>query len=439
MKKFFCYILTMTLMVFNIPASAAATKPENDMLRVGIFFGATAKQECTIRSDSGFLIGTEENRIFSEQYIIEDNSITIKMSQDGIATFADKEFDCNDETRLTIMPAGNNFLSTYGNSYRGGIQILNAGNGKMSVINFIDADEYVYGVIGMEMSASWHIEALKAQAVCARNYALSSLNKHGTYGFDICTSTDCQVYSAVNAETESTIKAGKETEEKYLLYNGYLAETLFFSCSGGYTANAKYVWGNEVPYLKGVEDPYESPDDATRYNWSKTYTCDEIKQRLDSLDINIGDITDITTVCDEKSGYVYEITILGTNGSHTYKREKTRTWMGWDKLYSQRYTVTPILNKDSQLHAITSKGTKVINEYFAIGKDGQIEQAQFPPVIKSSKSTTSSQNDVYAFRFEGHGWGHGVGMSQYGAKAMAELGFDYKEILEFYYNGAYLE
>ncbi len=438
MKKLICYILMMTLLISNIPAATAA-KPDTDMLRIGIFYGSTAKAECTIKSESGFSVGTETDRIFTEQFTLDDTSITVTMSADGIASFADKQFDCNSDTRLTIMPKGDNFLSTYGNSYRGAIQVLNAGGGKMAIINFIDADEYVYGVVGMEMSASWHIEALKAQAVCARNYALSSLNKHKTYGFDICTSTDCQVYSAVNAETEATIKAGKETAGKYLMYDGRLAETLFFSCSGGYTANAKYVWGNEVPYLKGVEDPYESPDDASRYNWSFTYTCDEIQQRLSSVGINIGSITEITAKADEKSGYVYELILTGTGGTHTYKRESTRTWMGWDKLYSQRYTVTPVSENSNKIYAITSKGNKAVYEYSTIDGSGSISTAKQPPVIKSAKGTSSPQADIYAFRFDGHGWGHGVGMSQYGAKAMAEQGFNYKEILEFYYNGAYLE
>ena len=437
MKKLISLFIAMTLIITSIPTIISAAKPESDILRVGLFYGSTAQAKCTITSESGFSIGTEANRQYIEQYTIDDTSISITMSSDGIASFGDKQFDCSSGARLTIMPKGDNFLSTFGNSYRGGIQILNAGESKMAIVNVIDVDEYVYGVIGMEMSASWHIEALKAQAVCARNYALSSLNKHSSYGFDICTSTDCQVYSAVKAETESTIRAGKETEGKYLIYNDSLAETLFFSCSGGHTANAKYVWGNEVPYLTGVKDPYEDPNTVSRYNWSITYTTDEIKQRLESVGVDIGDITNITTAADKTSGYVYEITITGTKGTHTYKNEKTRTWMGWDKLYSQRYTVTPLTQSNTDLVAISSTEKSLVKERVAITSAGTAG-FDYPVVMRSSAGTTNLEYDVYAYRFDGHGWGHGVGMSQYGAKGMAEQGFSYEEILEFYYNGAYL-
>ncbi len=439
MKRIICLFIVMTLVISNIPMTISAAKPATDTLRVGLFYGSTAKSSCTITSESGFSIGLETDRKYTEHYTLDDTSITITMSDDGIASFADKQFDCNNGVRLTIMPKGDNFVSTYGNSYRGGIQILNAGDGKMCIINLISADEYVYGVVGMEMSASWHIEALKAQAVCARNYALSSLNKHKSYGFDICTSTDCQVYSAVNAESEATIRAGKETAGKYLMYNGSLAETLFFSCSGGHTANAKYVWGNEVAYLKGVKDPYENPQTTSRYNWSFTYTCDEIKQRLSSVGVDIGDIVNVSATSDEQSGYVYELTITGTNGTHTYKNEKTRTWMGLDKLYSQRYTVTPVNQESNKVYAKSSQKTQVVENFVTISGSGQLSNLSYPIVVKSSKEIKTLDANAYAFRFDGHGWGHGVGLSQYGAKGMAEQGFDYEEILEFYYKGAYLE
>lgn len=438
MKKLILYLIILTLIVCNIPTLTFASKPGTDFIRVGLYYGASAQTTCTLSSDSGFIVGTETDRTFKEDYTLNETSLTITISNDGIAKFGDKTFDTNN-SRLTFFPAGDNRISTFGNTYRGGIQIINAGNSKMTVVNFIDVDEYVYGVVGMEMSPSWHIEALKAQAVCARNYALSTLNKHSSYGFDVCTSTDCQVYSAGKAETESTIRAGKETEGKYLMYNGSLVNTLFFSCSGGHTANPKYVWGGEFPYLQAVKDPYESPDDASRYNWSFTYTTNEIKQRLESTGINIGDIVSISAKADEESGYVYELNITGTDGTHTYTKEKTRTWMGWDKLYSQRYVVTPVSDENSDLKAVSSKGKSTVANSVVISSDGKKASFGYPLTVKSSKGNSKISKTITAFRFDGHGWGHGVGMSQYGAKAMAEKGFTYQQILEFYYTGAHIE
>ncbi|MBQ7901947.1 MAG: SpoIID/LytB domain-containing protein, partial [Clostridia bacterium] len=233
MKKFIVFLTIVSLIFAAVPTTLGA-KPTTDTLRVGLYYGSTAKTSYSITSESGFSVGTETDRIYTEQFTMSDTSLTITMGSDGIATFGDRTFDCNN-IRLTFKPAGDSSIAVDGNKYRGGLEFLHAGEGKIAVINLVLADEYVYGVTGKEMSASWHLEALKAQSVCARNYALASLNKHSTYGFDVCTTTDCQVYGGIDAEHTNTIRAGMETAGKYLMYNGRLAETLFFSCSGGHT------------------------------------------------------------------------------------------------------------------------------------------------------------------------------------------------------------
>lgn len=438
MKKLTTLILLISLILTTMPTSYSA-KPTVDTLRVGLYFGNTAKSTYTLISESGFSVGTEQDREYTEEYTMPDTALTVTIDGNTI-NFADKTFDASTGAVLALRPSGDSTMSIDGKKYRGAITFPLSGDGKMNAINLVLADEYVYGVTGLEMSASWPLEALKAQSVCARNYALTNLNKHKAYGFDVCTSTDCQVYGGVDAEHTYTIKAGMETAGKYLLYNGNLTETLFFSCSGGHTSDSKYVWGSAIPYLTGVADPYENPNDASRYNWTKTYTIAEIQDRLSATGVNIGTVTDIRTTTDPITGQVYELEIIGTTGTQKYTNDKTRTWMGWDKLYSQRYTVTPIGGQTSQIMAFSAEGKEAAQGYTTISGNGIVSSANMPVSVMTSKGKASIQaGNITAFQFDGHGWGHGVGMSQYGAKGMAEQGFTYDEILAFYYPGTYLE
>ena len=436
MKKLFT-ILTVISLIFAATTASYTAKPTIDTLRVGLYFGTTAKASYSITSESGFSVGSEADRKYTEQFTMQDTTLTVSLDGNTV-TFGDKSFDIS-SGNIAFKPAGDSSMAIDGKKYRGGIVFTSAGEGKLNAINLVLADEYVYGVTGLEMSASWPLEALKAQSVCARNYALTNINKHKAYGFDVCTSTDCQVYGGIDAEHTYTIKAGMETAGKYLLYNGGLAETLFFSCSGGHTANVKYVWGSSIPYLGGVADPYENPAEVSRYNWSKTYTIDEIQTRLTSTGVNIGSITDIKTTIEPVTGQVYELEIVGTNGSQKYTNDKTRTWMGWDKLYSQRYTVSPVYAQSSQLMAYSAEGKEAAHGYTTISGKGTVSQASKPLSIKSASGTSTLSSDIVAFQFDGHGWGHGVGMSQYGAKGMADQGYTYDQILAFYYPGTTLE
>ncbi len=432
------FSLFLTILILCCCTYIACAKPEINMLRVGLCYSNDAVDKCSISSESGFLVGTESDRKFNQTGEIESGTIEISIAADGICSFSDKTFDTKNGT-LTFMPKNNEFISFKNNKYRGGIQIINAGNGKMNIVNLISPDDYIKGVIGSEMPSSWHIEALKAQAVCARNYAISNVNKHSKYGFDVCTTVDCQVYGGVNAETKTTIQASEETSGKYLLYNGALAETLFFSCDGGHTSNSKYVWGSDIPYLRGVKDIYENPSEASRYNWSTTLTADELEAKLATSGVNIGKITAITATTEPTTGQVYNLEIKGTSGTHVLKNDKTRTWLGYNTLYSQVYTITPVTaGSTSTITALSAKGKSSPQGLSVLSSEG-ITSISYPFIAKSSKSINELNAMALAYRFDGHGWGHGLGMSQYGAKAMADQGFTYDEILTFYYQGTYLE
>lgn len=438
-KKILSAIMALAVMIsVHIPFVSAYGN--DDFLRIGVLYGGTAVSEFNLISQSGFIAGTEENRIFTEGIAIESPTLKISVSQDGIITYGDDVFDTNSGQRLTIFPAGDNMLTGNGKNYRGGLEFLNAGGGMLAVVNFLSVDDYVKGVVPREVPSSWHMEALKAQAVCARNYSITNKNKHESAGFDVCPTTHCQVYGGVSAEAFSTNAAVDATSGQYLMYNGKLAQTLFSSSTGGHTGNAKYVWGNDIPYLRGVANDFESPNDNPRYAWSKTFTNAEIEQKLIEKGIAIGSVKNIIAHSDPATGQVYELTVQGTAGSHTFKNDGTRGWLGADVLWSQFYTVSPVTTPAATgINAITSTGKQLLTDYYVICKNGERVAIQFPFIAKSALAQEILSPQAMAYRFDGRGWGHGLGLSQYGAKGMADQGYTYDQILMHFYPGTVLQ
>lgn len=142
--------------------------------------------------------------------------------------------------------------------YKGTIHIIN-NNGNMTVINDVGIEDYVRGVTPAEMPSSWNMEALKAQAIAVRSYAIANLGKHASQGFDLLDSTMDQVYNGVLAETSATNQAVEETKGLVLTYNNKIISTMYSASAGGQTKSALQAWGNDIPYLQSVK----SYDDET--------------------------------------------------------------------------------------------------------------------------------------------------------------------------------
>ena len=178
------------------------------------------------------------------------------------------QYDCGQSGRLAIQPdvtgAGETRTWFDGYKYRGGFQYHRQTGGNLTVVNVVGLEDYVNGVICYEMGRDWPLEALKAQAMCARTYVLKNLNKHNSYGFDICTSANCQVYHGMGSNkadygpSEVSMRAVAETAGLVIKYNGRLAETPYSSSFGGASEDANYVWGTNTTtehlFLRGMED-----------------------------------------------------------------------------------------------------------------------------------------------------------------------------------------
>lgn len=324
-----------------------------------------------------------------------------------------------------------------GKEYRGSIILKKDSAGLLTVINRVDMEDYIASVISVEMSPSFNIEALKAQAVCARTYAMKNMVKHSSYGFDLCSSTDCQVYGGISSESETTNRAVAETAGIYMTYNGQVIDAVYSATSGGWTEDVKNVWGSDIPYLAAVEDPYESKD-VYGSSWTKEISADEATNIMDRKGYNLGTVTDISVIENTERGVVTKLKVTGTNGEKIFTREGCRLAFGSVTL-SQAFSVTPIYPVDTAENLIyVYDGSTVSGKVSVLSSEGVSEISLDGVTLKGEQTreyNVSYAGDATSFVFEGRGFGHLVGMSQNGANGMAGAGFTYEEILKHYYKG----
>ena len=332
-------------------------------------------------------------------------------------------------------------------SYRGGFDLRKLSADKITVSNVVPVESYLYSVVCREMSPSWNVEALKAQAVCARNFALGRINYHKSYGFDVCRTVCCQAYSQEADRSENVHKAVDETRGELLFYQDQLVQAVYSSSMGAYTESVENVWGSKFPYLVSVENPYEDTENIYNGKWTKTLTKDRVTEIMETKGYNIGEVLDITVTERTPAGGVLKLTVKGTNGSKTFERESCRSIFS-EATYSQRYTVTKGGLTIKPIVYITNGNDKTtsytLGTVSVLTGDKTITSISDSCTVSNGKTnkvykTDNTPGDKNTYTFSGEGWGHGVGMSQYGAKGMADAGFGYEEILTHYYTGTHIE
>ncbi len=337
----------------------------------------------------------------------------------------------------------NEKLSCYG-----GFRFERIGGGESTVVNMIELEDYVKCVVPYEMSNSWPLEALKAQAVCARTYAGGSRPTHAGQHFDLCPTVCCQAYKGAAGVGDSSNQAVDETVGQMLYYNGKRIEAVYYSSNGGASEDSKNVWGTDNSYLKGKIDPYEeyaaqfmTKSQLSYYRWTKTWTEAEILKKLNDKGYLCTGITDITTKLSP-TGNVIAVTIHTVNDTgsknYTYDRDKIR---GFFNLNSIRFSVTASGGAQAGGYAIAGAtnapsldGLYAIDGSGAVAALGQESYVVTPSGVQNLVPLQGqSSGGEKVFTFNGTGWGHNVGMSQWGAYAMAKQGFGYQDILNFYY------
>ncbi len=354
----------------------------------------------------------------------------------------------------TYITISNNY------TYRGAIQ-FNLVNGNVQPISIVALEQYLYGLVPSEMPASWHIEALKAQAVSARTYALSGMNtsKHTADGYHLCDSTHCQVYKGFSNEYPSSNAAVDSTKGIAAYNNNVLIDALFSAANGGSTANSEDVWAATIPYLRAKADPYENG----AYTWTREFTQAELTALVLAKQSNLGVVQNVVIDQTDDFGRALSLTFVCTNGTYNVKKDAIRSFFSSTpdgSLKSTKFKITSNLtnttapptstnannidnliifsnnqfvNYAGGMSVVTSNGisttsSSTANVIDSTGKITSYDKTEVPTITTGGKLVLS-----------GAGYGHGVGMSQYGAKGMAEQGNTYDKILNFYYTGVELK
>ncbi len=422
-------------------------------------FSDTIHNEIRLTADCDFTVSyglKEENYSKGQEITIKPTS---SMLNKGRVFVKPKDTD----GKITVLSIQRNQMNP---SYRGSMEIALKGEG-LTLVNELSIEEYLYAVIPSEMPTSYGTEALKVQAICARSYAYKQLiaNSCSEYGAHVDDSFSYQVYNNI-PENEVSIKAVKETHGKVLQYDGEIITAYYFSTSCGHTTNAQEVWNSstKVPYLVGklqtVEETAEEGKDAKPetidlskeenfkafltqnaydiyeeemawYRWNVTLSFDEMKQ---SIDKNLG----ARYAANPKL-----IQTLQPDGSYLSVPVDTVGQVKEIKI-GKRQTGGII----TEIIIVGSKNTvKVMTEYNIRTVLAPIES----PVIRQDKSKVESltmlpsaffilepvqeNGELAGYKVTGGGYGHGVGMSQNGAKAMVDAGKTYEEVLKHFYEG----
>lgn len=430
MKKNISIILVLLLIISFFPINSAyGYYDTSEYLDVRIGKNFSKSDFINLSSENGFYIYDK----FDKDMIIfpiMDRDIIITSNEYGDLDVLDLY-----NTLLTTIPGDGTMIIGSGsmdsvigigkNKYRGFVNFIAKGE-QISLINHVEIEDYLYGVVPKEMGSSFHVESLKAQSITARTFAMASKNKHQNEGFNLCDTTHCQVYGGKVAEHPNTNRAVDETKGLSVYYNGNLAETVFHSNNGGYIESSKDTWGGHFDYLVAKEDPFSS--NTTASTWEMKLTSQEMDQKILSSGINIGNILDVGILETTSANRVANVKLIGTLGEEIITGARLRTILGMRSTWFDIKKEGKTISRMGYVFDPETSKSIAINLDNATIIDGNNIQSK-------SNSNVSQGTRVEGFTFNGRGYGHGVGMSQYGALEMAKQGYTYEEIIKHYYTG----
>jgi stage II sporulation protein D len=267
--------------------------------------------------------------------------------------------------------------------YRGSLDILLCEDMRLLAVNIIELEQYIKGVLYHEVSNRWPMEAMKAQAVAVRTYALYQMKENKTGKYDVTSDIYSQVYGGRSAERFRTNIAVNRTRGEIMTYERKILPAYYHASCGGYTENAGNLWKHALPPLEGV--PCHFCRRGPHYTWKKNYQSKDIQDKLNGHSYKLGIIREISVAKRNESGRIEMLKITGRDGQET-------------------------LVPGIQFRNIIGPNTIKSNNYEVVMKG-------------------------YYFDLIGKGWGHGVGLCQWGAHQMARERYLYKGILAFYYPG----
>ncbi|AEE91321.1 SpoIID/LytB domain protein [Tepidanaerobacter acetatoxydans Re1] len=491
MRKYFLLCLTIFIIGISIliPIKGQAMYLIPDKIRVGLYYDSSARSSYQLYSGSGFRVGfttdlsvislsdklLEVYSANSTDFVPKKNNIRDKniameyasqLAQMGIESYLLFDDDWSVWTRSSnkttissdfdlvvvkgdsqnpglifpitmdkpIFLASNNMTSPItieGRQYRGILEMALISGKSIQVVNELGLDEYLYGVVPGEMPPSWHMEALKAQAVAARTYAVANLSKWKNYGFDVDASPSDQLYGGYDVEDARTNQAVDETKGQIIIYDENPITAFYHADSGGRTEACRDVFGLDLPYLQPVDDIVDV--NSPYSNWEIHLSSDDISERAKAVMQSVGEINEVSIIENTSAGRVKKLLVKGKSGEAIIENSNIRSVL---QLKSNFFNISGGSKLD--VVSITGDGIKKnvkLNGKNIIAQEGLSHiSTGYASIAGANLFRNINLNTTdNTYIFYGHGYGHGVGMSQWGAKAMAENGYNYTEILSHYY------
>ena len=338
------------------------------------------------------------------------------------------------------LSTNDGLLSVNGRAYRGTFELAPDDEGDLIIVNEVSTHDYLASVVGSEEPSSWENEALAAQAIAARTYLYTHLGRHQHY--DLEGDTRDQEYDGTMNEDARTLRAVERTAGLIATYRGAPIEALYSASAGGITEDSENVFANALPYLRSVPSPTDeiardSSWGATSWQWTKELSATQLRDQLDRRGLAVGLPTAIQLTKLSPTGRVVAARIVGTAGSQDIGKDRSRFYFG---LLSTLFTViaTPTganervdATDTARIGALETLGARVIQISFDVLRDANGNELGL-------RATGYVYELPARFVFTGKGFGHGVGMSQWGAQGLALKGASYSQILAHYYVGTAL-
>jgi stage II sporulation protein D len=361
----------LILALFCVPRFDCAG--ENDYARVAIIQNATS---LSLKISGEFVISDINGR----KVLYEGRGLktTVTAFSGGIS-LAGKTFKAD---KLLIKSRNPDTVVINGRTFRGDVSLVRDNKGNLSAVNKINLEDYIRGILYNEASHYWPMEALKAQAIVSRTYAVYQMQENRARDFDLTSDTYSQVYGGSASERFRTDKAVEETKGLILVYQGKVIPAYFHATCAGHTEDASLVWKTDLPPLKGV--PCDFCKDSPHYNWHYVIFIGELRELLKNAGYDLGMIKDIQALGQDNSGRATDLNVVSERNELKIASKDLRSIVGANSIRSTRFSVR-------------IEGEDAI--------------------------------------FEGTGWGHGVGLCQWGAYFISKQGWDALKILQYYYPG----
>lgn len=466
------------------------------VIRVGLAFEVEA---CRLSSAEGLELADADGQHIAGL----PDAVTAVIASSGGVAVGGRTYT---QPSLMVRPR-NGAIALNGRWYRGQMVLLRSAGGRLNVVNYVDLESYIQGVLAGEVPSSWPEECLKAQAVAARSYVLHQVELYGGRDWDVVATDRDQVYEGMAGEIPSIVRAVQATRREVIAYNGKVVKAYFHSACGGHTEAASVAFGEDAPYMQGVTDPYceRSPYQA----WTREYTMQHLRRAISQGSRStLGKVLEVRLGKRAASGRAEEIVVVREGGDEKLAGTELRRLLGYRDLRStffdikvkksvlvtvsttqtqqvaandpapppaseepefgleQIETVNLALKPEEAFHVISGSGAldKARAGYaYAATSEGVLRTfamrpgleavglahrlvAPRPVVLPAATRTNPEprprtvtvtrlvQRQVpLLLSFQGRGWGHGVGMCQWGARGMAAHGMGYREILSWYY------